>query len=531
MIDVIIIDDEKWVTEVIKNIIDWEKEGFQIISICNDGLDALDLVLTEKPSLVLTDIRMPGIDGLKIIKKARESGLDTQFIIISGYNDFRYAKEALEYGAIGYILKPIDSAELTALLKKVKNIRDIKLSQESRETDLINNLKKYEKKIKEQFFLDYFKSFEKTTLDLLGLNKEFSLNFSENKYCVVILALDNLSARIDFNQISANVYEALLKLIHGNCDEMIVIPYKKRFICVLNYHEKKRKAIEKAIKDMFLNIQNEKNNSYNFSIFYGSEENDFNALKKSYCIANNLFRARSAIGTSKIHKEAGECELELSGTEFFAQTEMRFQNLLERMEVDEAQKIVDEGLAYLFEFSKENKLAIYQSVLHFIDLIVHVAQKIGCEYAKNDSYLIEQYENLEECSTVGEVKDLLHQLIIDLGNAKQVSLEKSNNQIIRAVKSYIENHYSENINLNSVASQVFLTPNYLSELFSKEENCTFKEYVIKIRIEMAKSLLSDFRYNINDVAALVGYSDARYFVKLFKRNIGITPAEFRKLFL
>lgn len=112
MIDVVIIDDEVWVAKMITQIIDWGAYGFRIAGIFHDGEEGLDGIRRLHPRLVLTDIRMPGLTGLDLIQTLSEESPDIMFVIISGYNDFEYAKSALTYGAIGYLLKPIDETEL-----------------------------------------------------------------------------------------------------------------------------------------------------------------------------------------------------------------------------------------------------------------------------------------------------------------------------------------------------------------------------------------------------------------------------------
>lgn len=117
MIDVVIVDDEIWVTKLIERIIDWNAYGFRIVKVYNDGFEALEGIKVLKPELVLTDIRMPGITGLDIIQEISAESKDIFFAIISGYSDFEYAKSALTYGAVGYLLKPIDQQELIKILK------------------------------------------------------------------------------------------------------------------------------------------------------------------------------------------------------------------------------------------------------------------------------------------------------------------------------------------------------------------------------------------------------------------------------
>ena len=121
---VVIVDDEIWVTEVIKNIVSWKSYGFEIAAVCHDGVEAVRSICEIQPALVLTDIRMPGKNGIELLKEISEQSKNTMVAVISGFNDFEYAKSALTYGAIGYLLKPINENELEDVLEKVRKTID-----------------------------------------------------------------------------------------------------------------------------------------------------------------------------------------------------------------------------------------------------------------------------------------------------------------------------------------------------------------------------------------------------------------------
>jgi two-component system response regulator YesN len=528
LIDVLIVDDEFWVTQVIQNLIDWEKEGFHIISILNDGVEACEMILKLNPSIVLTDIKMPGMDGLTMIKKARQAGLETQFIIISGHNDFKYAKDALEYGAAGYLLKPIDQEDLQNILDKVKGILINKQLKEKKELHLKQNLEKCVRQLKEQFFLDYFQHTFKSQLDIDQINNKFSLKFSPSKYQVIILSLDNIKKTVNFEKITNGIFEALLNnSVYQNCDEMIAIPNGKRLICILNYMAKSKDKIDKAIINMHRQIINENNCRYDFSVFHGSEENDINKLKRSYKNALNLFHSRIALNASSIYKSTNT---KYGSRNLPPEKEVIFRCLIEQMEITKAKEFIDDMLKTLYSQSYKNPLLIYYCAEQLIDIIIAVAKNMGHDYANIENYLCEKKENLEDCASVEQVKSLLYQILNDMEGIRNKVNRSKNQKIIDIAKRYILENYNDDISLNKVAEIVFLTPNYLSEIFSKEEGCTFKEFGIRARIEIAKKLLGDLQYKTNDIAGLVGYADAHHFSKLFKKHTGLTPSEYRKLF-
>lgn len=152
MIRTVIIDDEIWVCQLIKNIVDWGAMGFEIVEVAYDGEAGLEAILRQHPQLVLTDIRMSGMDGIQLMQKVRERKLDTKFIVISGYDDFVYAQGALKYGALGYILKPVDRRELTDFLMSVRDELFVGKMEENKKKEIEGKLNESIEQLRIQYF-------------------------------------------------------------------------------------------------------------------------------------------------------------------------------------------------------------------------------------------------------------------------------------------------------------------------------------------------------------------------------------------
>ena len=210
MIDVVIIDDEVWVAKMITQIIDWGAYGFRIAGIFHDGEEGLDGIRRLHPRLVLTDIRMPGLTGLDLIQTLSEESPDIMFVIISGYNDFEYAKSALTYGAIGYLLKPIDETELKkVVLKAKKQLVSEELKQRS-ELQIRDTMGHTVEKLREQFFINFILGLGDRSIALNRVNEDLKLNFRTGSFQVVNLLLEQKNcSKICIDLITKAIWEEI----------------------------------------------------------------------------------------------------------------------------------------------------------------------------------------------------------------------------------------------------------------------------------------------------------------------------------
>lgn len=191
MYKVIVVDDETWICKLIRKIVDWEAVGFRIIADVQEPQDALKLIEQEKPDLVVTDIRMPGLDGISLIKEVRNKGIDTEFVIISGYSDFEYAQSAVSHGVLGYLLKPISKDDLYEILEKAKKqIRNKQL--------MMNKIEASDTYMLEH---DLWKVIDRTdaSVSVETFNERYNTQFANGKFRIAIFKKDS-----DFKNKSEN---------------------------------------------------------------------------------------------------------------------------------------------------------------------------------------------------------------------------------------------------------------------------------------------------------------------------------------
>lgn len=539
MITTIIVDDELWVCQLIKRIVKWEDLDFHIIGEAHDGNEAFELVKAKKPDIVITDIRMPGFDGISLIKNVKELGLDTKFIIISGYSDFGYAKDALRYGALGYLLKPIDRKELTDLLTSVRSSvfsqREKVVEEELAKGKLAHSLNQ----LKEKFFLNFLFSDvnKREELHIDKFNQEYESNFKFGYFQVDIFKIDYKNCEQVNESTEAEVLDNIQQIISSEfehiCFDMATAKLNNQVLCILNYNPLKDFTIRNSIHSAFDKIRNSipLMRDFDLTAGIGSSETDFNFLPRSYSWAENSIKARVTLGGNQVIDISKYVYKHIELKELFPiEKEKKIALLLEVLDNKAAETLITEVFSIFSHRGEVNPCLIFDLSYEIVEIFYKVMRRIDIRIEKEYVGKGKVYHDIGECKSVNQIIDCFIKLFDGARNFYNSLKQNQNRKAIEMVKSYICDHYREEISLNEVANLVFLNSKYLGELFKKETGINFSDYLINYRLDIAKELLKDIRYRTNEVAEFVGYKDAKHFSKLFKKNIGVNPAEYKKMF-
>lgn len=524
MLRVLLVDDEPYVFDGLRIMVDWEKYGFSICGEATNGEDALEIIKTCNPHLVITDIKMPVMDGIQLIKSVYEaSNIRAKFIILSGYDEFEYAKSAMKYGVNSYILKPLDEDELSKAVEKAsRQILEERKKEESRNKQLsfvaenaINSILKGEptdSEIKRANFILELKEDEEIKMLLLeiddfdkwmsdydgvqlrktrekikkiinnSMNNEFNLKVFEddlNRFCIVI------SKSMNIYSIIHEYAKDLKKMIEEglNCSASIAISDSKLGI----------KSLEVLYKQVDLTI------SYKFFKDIGSIILYKNI--KNTSISHNLLEVD--IDDLKNHIK----ENDIDGIKRTIKN--LFYSFSRKLTAPELIKIYIENLQ-----------------LEFIGYVQEMKGNIQ-EFTKR---LIDFNKNIEK-TTMEELKKDVTDLCIFLGQYID-SITKSNSKdIILEMKQYISKNYNKDINLKIIGKHLFVNPVYIGRRFKQVTGMQFNEYLHEIRIGEAKKLLRKTNMKISDIARSVGYNNTEYFTSKFKSFTSFSPSEFKNDFL
>lgn len=481
MLKVIIADDEPKVNLLLQKIVDWEKLGYQIAGTANDGERALQLIEEEKPDVLMTDIRMPGVDGMELIRRAKELRPDLVFIVVSGYRQFEYAQTALKYGVTDYLLKPVNAEELTQLLIRIREEEEKKRRLDNWTASVDRQLRENEWKKREQL-VDNLREYAQENRELNGyesLNQEYGCDFHEGTYQVIIIKPDIPSAEE-----------------HGDAYRIMVVIYKEKYdpVQLRQFLTRVRREIENQ-RDLFWGII--------VTMAMGGEKHRIQELPQSMKEAVQLCKNRITGGKGGwLSWDAGDNETR-EDYEMLPEERKYFQEIGEYLD------------------SKKISMEVARTEGTMTARRASGSQIYDCYMEISDAVLtgIRQNEKLD-------IDKIRKDLIENFEKKKETKEQKP----ITEARKYIQEHYLEPLKLEDVSKHIGFNATYFSSVFKKETGKNFLDYVTELRMNKAKQLLCSGEMSVNDVAEAVGYQDLKYFSRLFKKNAGISPSDYKKMY-
>lgn len=534
MLKLIIADDEKWVRTTIRSIIPFEKLGLTLSCEASNGIEALELCRQYEPDILLTDIMMPGLTGLELMKEVRSLLPDLRIVVISGYNDFEYARTAVKYGIMDYLLKPVDENELTEVLERIcgelLQMKQLKLKSEAEKAQYRQALP-----VMCEAFLNQVISQNSMTAERIRSELyKYGLSLPNNSFTICVIKPDE-NLRAEDRRSAADYYRSIVKWAMKRYAKAITFPLERdRAILVsLINSEKEAEGIGRAFEVISKVLA--KKYSISVSVGVSGLTHQFGMLHILYSDASEACEARfwQGPGTLSFYKKgclSDEMKLTLP------------EETLNKITLNLKLSNIQTAMSYIESVCETLKKAnasaggtyirpslVKEFFWQFIQSIM-IILNIQLPFVRNEAVMTgeQPYDRLRETiffdDLISVVKDLLERAY----NFYHDKNPLDNISLVANAKKIIENNYAGDISLEQVAKHVHLSPAYLSELFKKETGMSFIDYKTIVRIEQARKLLSTPSMNIADVSAKVGYSDPKYFSKLFKKITGKTIFEYRK---
>lgn len=537
MIKVVIADDEEKVCQLICNLIDWKSLDMEIVGLAQNGIEALELVKELLPDIVITDIRMPGYDGLEMIERAKDIKSDIEFIIISGYSHFEYAQNAIRYGVSDYILKPIKKEEFLNTLKKMREKymqRTEKLTNEER---LRIRLQSDIDKLRSRLFTEWLlqKGITTENLDLKTINEDYHFIFQPEYFQVIAVKIDcgfeeHYNSGIKLLQ--EKVTQILNDLLKQECFDMVIHFDDSVAYCILNYDENNKKLVRKHIKTLLdkLVVLRTVFEQFEFTVGVGSIVEDVKQLKETFRVARFAVGQRLIEGTGRLIEKVTMNITTQRKNELLAELNKTLGSALE---------VLDKDSALLSIKSIKEKIEAEKDMCgHEIFSLTKHSCEMYLAHLRNNHIEIQNEEEFYEKFCVhsnrcGSMTQLFQYLSMMIGESLDVIIEnkkQTDTKPIRIAKKYIQQNYMNSISLEEVANIAGFNSSYFSSLFKKESGSNFLEYLSEVRMTKAKELLRESNLSIAVICQEVGYNDLKHFTKSFKKNTGIKPNEYRKLY-
>ena len=505
MYRVIIIDDEDIVRRGIRTLIKWENTGFEICGEGKDGREGLQKILEYKPELVLIDIKMPGINGIEVIKQAKEQGYRGQFIILTGYSEFDYAKSAVSLGVKEYLLKPINENKLLDIV--------IGIGEELKQRE---GMISYHKGIEEKARAELLRQILHSSGEHSKIEEKIALyhmDVSYQSYCVAVIKDKDIGTE-KFN--SCNI-DRVNELLIGN-----------------NYH------IEKLIMDEWivlvgfgadfmkwtveLSKSNERVNrkfGNGFMIALGQNVTKWYDICYSYELARYLMENKFLYNNQQIltietiynQNEPGE--------------EISIEDLEMLVEIGDLERLKS-SINHFRNYCRNNLLQESEIKLQIIASYVLLIKQLGEKYGLEKNDLLDGDSLLKQMTFIKELDELMNIYYHMLCQLSRQSRGVDTDSIIKRVHYYMENNYNKDLKLEKIGKLFNYNSAYLGQLFIKEKGENFNNTLDAIRITNAKRLLSDTDMKVYQISEAVGYKNIDLFYQKFKKYVGITPKEYIK---
>jgi len=525
MLKMIIIEDEKLEREGLVDFFDWNSMEVQIVGTACDGIEGIELAQKTKPDIIITDIKMPGMNGLDMSNKIKEILPQVKIIILTGYGDFNYAKQAISISVSAYILKPIEEEELISTVKNI--VLDYK---KSRNTELILSKEYNSEKLK--FFMDLLQG--KLKIEEFNKNNlNFGINYNEDAE-FAIAVIGNIKEDDELFQI---LISELKNIINENICFLVPIVEKNTIFMCLCIPKKQNIRLEDICGDIVNLIQLKK---LSVLIGIGTIEEHIIDIKKSAknavkALEYGLFWYDSGI----FYYKDILYNINQIG-DFITRGNKLSKQLVHAVGCSE-DVIVQEVLKEIFELVNENKNVDNKYICNYLYSIIYETSLMLYNLDKNNQKGITSQSEITNKNDFGvpllKLKSL--KLISEytynfFENILKIINEKRNNKdenIIKTVIRLIEEGYMRGISLKIIAAQVYLSPNYLGHIFKKYIGKSFNDYLCGFRMEKAKELLKDSNKKISSVSKEIGISNTSYFCMVFKNIYGMAPKEYQEMML
>lgn len=532
MFKVIIADDEIHVVQLIRKLIDWDALGMTVIAEANNGIDALQLIETYRPDIVITDIRMPGYDGIELVKRVGAAGFITSFIIISGYRQFEYAHSALKYGVEDYILKPINKSELTNILGKIADRLNETRERTKTENEIKNRLATTTLKLKHQFIDDIFLNYEKFSKyssNDIQMVYQFSFLAQNIQFIMVKLNKIDRANETGIEDIVINKTSSFVQSIFtARCSETETFIFDDIIIIMNNFTQGQHEGIKEELRKLHDNIKMmlSEYGAFSISIGLGSIVEEPKDYPRSAQSALAALHYRLIVGPDRMIDFEQYKFKDVPVRDILTQekrTSLGY--LIDSFDFDGLKFAIYDLFNSLAKIDHINASVFFEICEKILDIL---QDELRFEIA--GPQLEAAFKVFKDSINLNELSSRFFQFIRACMESELESKRFRDNKPIRVAKQYVADNYQKQISLDDIAKIVYLNPVYFSVIFKKDTNQNFSDYVINYRIEVAKTLLRDTFLKISEISESVGYRDANYFSKLFSKVVGITPKEFRQLY-
>lgn len=518
MLKVLLVDDEMITIRMLQNLINWEKLELELIGYAEDGLKAVEMYLKHEPDIVISDIRMPNMNGIELVRKIKSMNQDTAFILVTAYSDFSYISEAMKIGCSDYILKPIDEQELDESLKKV--IDNVVGQNEQKE--MINKSKGQSR----NYALQNFMKTGSAINSLINKEKDYSVNFKNYRMLMVQLNYKTIDEFATMQHIESVKISYISRILEETLESYthLLFDYEEDSWIALVSDLSLEKLLELSEE---LKAQLKEQFELNVVVSFSDVITKMKSLPHQYSKLKLLSRYSFYVESEEILGYGYNC----NEKEF---NQLRGLDLLKEMEEalaindrSQVNKILNEVFYLSKNISPSSLNMIYEIGYQTILFIKKIIQEKSHQTEEMNTILTLSYDDLQSYKSVASFKRFMLETV-NLVLEETDNHQEGYSEIVEQGIHMLKERYKENLSLEAICEEISVSKTYFSYLFKREVGISVWTYLTELRLAKAKQLLKETSLKNYEISFQVGYENPSYFSMLFKNHEMMTPSEYRK---
>lgn len=531
MYKVMLADDEFIIRNGISNSILWDKLGLELIAVVENGKQALEFAEKLRPDIIISDIRMPYIDGLKLIERIKDIYCENYIVLISGHDEFEYARKAIKLGVYDYLLKPIDLSALNEILLKI--VLELN-SQREKKNELIKmhqQVSSVQNLLVQRLYFRYLtKVIDKNIFqqELLKISENTQNAQNMNAYCCIVVEIDN------FDNFTCNMNETEIFSMTDSIENIfkkyinegniIIEETVGKYILIIKSEDEEKVRI---IRNVFISrLRNDLGRRYNYTTSSGNIYSSIDDLAKSYNEAGYSIDQAFVYGNNKdfFYENVKET---VAATHNYDISKMiksisTFDKNKIKEDFDEIEKEIRGIGAHSFLFTRIVVSSVYAEIVKLLSNMQYPLQSFI-----DDPMSI--YKVILNCKTLKEMMTELYSFVEKVCDFLSGQKKGINSIVIQKAKEFIKlNFTNPKLTLDMVATYSSISPNYFSLIFKQETGMPFICYLTSVRLDHAKTLLGHGNFRAYEVSYMCGYDNPTYFSTIFKKNVGVSPSEYKE---
>lgn len=533
---VLVVDDEEEIRDGMVRKVDWTSLGFEIVGTAENGVEALEVAEQEKPDVIMTDIRMPYMDGLELVEQVSMVLPGIKIIVFSGFEDFEYAQRAIRLGVHEYILKPVSAVDLEKSLyalrekmdEEVEKRRDVALLEKSYQESL--------PLLKQQFLARVIEGWTEES-DIAIKMQQYDIDLDEKHKTVILFGVDNIGIKLNHEHRFAGKEELIpismqqtVESIIGSNHRSYSFIYGAFLVVIVGFKRgdeitKIYQEVNQVCKECRLAIE------VDITAGIGKVYHLYKELNFSYQDAQKAWEYATMFQKSEEYTVYSK-DLEVLTTSAIVHMEEVNERMLTMLIKNNDMDRLSTYFQEVFQKLEDARLPFYEYQTYILEILA-IIMKLANTF-QIDASTVWGVENIYLSAIFRQHSlEMMCEWFIEscrkIGKQIQVETKDPGAALIDKAKNYLEEHYADmELSVEVLCEELHVSPAYFSTLFKRETEMNFVSYVTDLRVEHAKKLLDSTADKTYIIAEKVGYSDSNYFAYVFKKKLGMTPTKYRK---